>query len=313
MKAAISRIKLTESSIFKTINDKRKIDLTFVELNTVKLEELNTVIREIKDRQFPAMSTITDFINSGAFKFCWKKDSSSSIIYMPILPNTKGSTVDVSGVVINLSAFAKKKSLVDSDTGDIKEILDINYDVFFNLCFGAAAIMRNERILSNPIMIKSLRSCYVDIVGQLLQRSFGNPIYGDRFRFIISYFFHNGEIEAAGLAASTGFDDNKLRVLMQSHPEFFDRGRMNKLTINDMLDVMKEEFSNMKDISLDKLIVDSAPYLGSSGIYILDNIAYLLAVAAIKCRNDRTIFNGRHFSAFTDAKSIYNNALVTSM
>ncbi|MGL5714267.1 MAG: hypothetical protein ACRCX2_14700 [Paraclostridium sp.] len=280
------RILLSESELFSIINSKRKVDLSFLQ-NDIELSQLSSVIEDIKLRRFPALRQILNALSSKQITLCYTQNTSSGLVYAPVMDSGNKKII---GVKINLSKFAKKKVVVDSLTGDTKEVLDLNYEVLYNLLLGAICILNSDRCYFNSNLVKYLRTIWIDIVQQILNRSFGNPIYGDKFRFVLGFFFHNGEVSAKDLAIATKFEPDKAAVLEASYPEFF--GKKDGLKITELLELIQEEFPNMKNIEVNSFIAAAVTMLGDSAFYLIDNQAYYLGVVAIKCRKDKDIFTG---------------------
>lgn len=285
MKLTRERIILTESELFKAVDKKRKLDLTFLSTE-VKPNEVAIPLRNIAERQMPLASSILQAVRNKQIVLNYVKGNKSSIVFMPLYSDSTGRIEKVS---VNVSKFAKSTQLVDPNTGDLSNAINIQYETLYDLLFGAFCILKSDKLLMDPKLTKFLRTIHIDITQQLLNRSFGNPIFGDKFRFVLGYFFHNGEIDALQLADVMNYDAGKAKVLISSNNEFFNK---KVITIYDLMDIIKIEFPNMKNIDVSKLIATAITLLGDSSYYIVDSLAYFVGVVAVKCRRNRDVFNG---------------------
>lgn len=287
------RILFFQSYLFNSLmqNSLKGADISFMndDQYKVNLKELDGPMNDLKTRHnLPGLRQIFNALSSQAIQFVYAKGNTSGIVYIPIMDKEKRNII---GVRINISRFAKKSTTVSTITGDTMEVLNIQYESLYTLLFGALSILNAQKCYTNPGLVKYLRTIYVDLVSQIMNRTFGNPIYGDKFRFVLSYFFHNGEIKAADLAQVTGFDLAKTQVMVSAYPDFFDKPE--GITIEDLLDVIREEFPNMKGVDLRSFISASIKFLGEAGFYLLDNQAYYLGVVAVRCRKEgKDIFGG---------------------
>lgn len=287
------RILFFQSYLFKSLlnSSLKGSDVSFMndDQYKVNLKDLDGPMSDLKSRHnLPGMRQIFNAISNQSIQFVFAKGNTSGIVFIPIMDKDKRQVI---GVRINLSRFAKKTMVVSTITGDTMEVLNINYETLYTLLFGALSILNTQSCYTNPNLVRYLRTIYVDLVSQIMNRTFGNPIYGDKFRFVLSYFFHNGEISARDLAQATGFDITKVQVMEASYPDFF--GKRSDITLQDLLDVIAEEFPNMKDVNMKKLTAAAITYLGESGFYLLDNQAYYLGVVAVRCRKEgKDIFGG---------------------
>ena len=301
-----SRVLLSKSELFNVINSKRKLDISFLK-NTINLSQLKGPIADIKLRRFPALRQIMNALTEKKIILCHTSNNSSGIVYSPVMDKQNKQIVSI---MVNLSKFAKKQVIVNTLTGDTEEVLNINYEILYNLLFGAVVSLNSRKCYLNGNLVKYLRTIYTDMMVQILTRSFGNAVYGDRFRFVIGYFFHNGEINAKDLAQMTKFDENKAAVVANAHPEFFS-GK--ELKVSDLLDLITEEFSNMKDVNMDAFIAGAVTMLGDSAFYLIDNQAYFLGIITIKCRRDKDIFTGHLLRSIEADKGTISSLILQSI
>lgn len=303
-----------ESYLFNVILAKspKMGDITFMNdpKYKVSLKDINNSIQEMKTRQnLPVLRQILNALTEQRIQLVCAPNNTSGVVYIPMMDKDKREII---GVRINISRVAKKKMTVNSLTGDTQEIVDINYEMLYTLLFGALAILNTNRCYNNPNLTKYLRTIYVDIVQQIMNRTFGNPIYGDKFRFVLAYFFHNGEIGATDLANNIKFDIGKAKILENSYPEFF--SKKGGITIEDLLELIAEEFPNMKDVSIDKFVSGAITMLGESAFYILDNQAYFLGVCAVRCRKEgKDVFGGMLLKLIDADKSQISNLILQSV
>lgn len=308
------RILLFESYLFNVLlnNAPRTSDISFMndDRYKVNLKDLTNSIEDMKTRSnLPVLRQILNALTNQQIQLIYAPNNTSGIVYIPIMDKDKRQII---GVRVNISRLAKKKVTVNQLTGDTMEIMDINYEMLYTLLFGAISILNANRCYNNPKLVTYLRTIYVDIVAQIMNRTFGNPIYGDKLRFILSYFFHNGEIGAVDLANATKYDMGKAKILENSYPDFFTkRGDIN---IEELLQLIAEEFPNMKDVNVKSFIAGSITMLGEGAFYMLDNQAYYLGVAAVRCRKEgKDVFGGMLLKSLDTDKAQISNLILQSI
>ena len=164
------------------------------------------------------------------------------------------------------------------------------FEVLYNLLLSAYVALKTEKIFNSPTVVSSMCELYTDIFSQLISRGFANPIDGEKFRFIVKYFFFNGKVKPEDLAESTRYGIDKYRALEIKHGDFFS-GR--ELSLEDLCNTIVAEFPPIAktNLNIKDLIIAAITGLGDSGVYILDNMPYLVAVMVAKLRRGR-MFNG---------------------
>lgn len=287
-------------------------DISFMndEKCRVNLKDISIPLEDMKTRQnLPALRQILSALTNQQIQLVFSNKNTSGVVFIPIMDKDKRQII---GVRVNISRFAKKQISVSSITGDTMEVMNINHEMLYTLLFGALTVLKSQRCYMNADLVKYLRGTYVDIVNQIMNRTFGNPIYGDKLRFILSYFFHNGEISAVDLAGVIKYDQGKAKILENSYPDFF--GNRKTVNIKELLELIAEEFPNMKDVTIDKFISGAITMLGESAFYMLDNQAYYLGVCAVRCRKEgRDVFGGMLLKTVDADKAQISNLILQSI
>lgn len=285
-----NRILLTKSEIYKAFESKNKsLDLSMMnKSNFIKIKDIEFVLNEIKMRNYPLTTLIMNALENGRIILTTSDKAGSSIQLIPAM-GTHSDKIET--VFVNCALISKKEKVVDNNTGDIKEATTIkSYEELYNLLLGAFVALNTNKILNDMSTLRIVAESYIDIVAQIISRAFGNPMDGDKLRFIVKNFFYNGIMTGEDLANVEKYNIDSARLLSSKYPEFFAIGEK---SLTSMLEVIAEEFPAMHDVTLEKFIGEGVKLLGANGVYMLDNYPYMFTVFTSRLRKDRSgIFNG---------------------
>lgn len=282
MELKSNRILISKSEVFNTINTEgnQKLDLSFMDKsNYISLKDLTKEIEEIKKRNFPLLRRVIEALESGKIILSKTSNAGSSIVYVY---GMDASNNVVEKVFVNMTKFIKTKKGVDGATGNFIDEIEVigGVDVLYNLLLSGYIGLNAKRVYTNPTISVLLRNAYADIISMIVSTNkFGNPIDGAKFRFIASQFFHNGTIEGVQLASALGYPADQAGILATKYPDFF-KTNAEGLRLSDMVDIINSEFPSISrnNFSTKGLIFGAVTTVGDTGVYLLDNHAYMLSV-----------------------------------
>lgn len=289
MRISPKRLILSASDVVNTINANisNKLDLSFVN-NIVKMSDLKLEFELMKTRNLPLLRSVYSAVECGDVIMCRANDVSSSIAFafgVDKITNT------VNKVFINLSRYIKVSNGVDTE-GNLNSKMEIigGFEVLYNLLLSGYVALKTEKIFNSPTVVNAMSELYTDTFSQLVSRGFANPIDGEKFRFIVKYFFFNGKVKGEDLAEVSRYGLDKFRTLEIKHEDFFS-GR--ELSLEDLVSIIVSEFPPIAktNMTVRDLVMACVTGFGDSGVYILDNMPYLVAVLVAKLRRGR-MFNG---------------------
>nr|DAG06005.1 MAG TPA: hypothetical protein [Myoviridae sp. ctkfK18] len=289
MRISPKRLILSASDVINTINANipKKLDLSFVN-NVIKMDDLKLEFELMKTRNLPLLRSVYQAVERGDIVMCRADNVSSSIGFAF---GVDKDTNTINKVFVNLVRYIKVSNGVDTE-GNLNNKMEIigGFEVLYNLLLSAYVALKTEKIFNSPTVVSSMCELYTDIFSQLISRGFANPIDGEKFRFIVKYFFFNGKVKPEDLAESTRYGIDKYRALEIKHGDFFS-GR--ELSLEDLCNTIVAEFPPIAktNLNIKDLIIAAITGLGDSGVYILDNMPYLVAVMVAKLRRGR-MFNG---------------------
>lgn len=293
MRLKSDRILLTATDSFNIINSEssQKLDLSFTDpKNFVPLEVLRTDIGLIRGRNFPLVRDVITALESGRIIVSTSNNVNASITYAPLMDkmNTR-----IEKVIINVARFSKSAKEIDPTTGEFREATTIigGYEVLYNALFGAYMMLMSQRVFMDSNATNVVREVYVDLFSQIISRNFGNPIDGDKFRFMVNHFFYDGDVTGMEVAQATKFQLDKAATLEGLYPDWF--CRQEKLSLSRFITILAEEFPSLSRRKLDPktFVIAVATSLGDNALYAIDNYAYLLAVLSTRSRKAK-IFPG---------------------
>ena len=283
------RILLTSGDVINTINANsgKKIDLSFVQ-HPVNLKDLEGDFTLMKSRSLPLLKSVISAVEYGSIVICKSSVSSSSVMFVFGL-NKSSNTIDK--VFVNIERISKITEVVNSQ-GQIREKVEIvgGYEELFNVLLAAYIGLKTNKVFNSPSVINVMSDLYVDTIAQIVSRNFGNPVDGEKFRFLTKYFFFDGQVKGTQLAELTRYGVDKFRPLEVKYPDFFEK---RGITLEEYIQVISAEFPSLLRGNIDtkNLIIAAVTGLGDNGVYMLDNMAYFLAIVVSKARRSK-LFKG---------------------
>lgn len=293
-----NRMLVSKSSIFQNIESKgKKYDLSMLDKkNFINLSDLNDVLGEIQMRNLPLTPFIIAELENGRIILTTSDSQGSSIQIMPALNDNNNTKV--SRVFVNCNLISKKEKKVNMNTGNLEEGVTVkNFEDLYNILLGAYVALNTDKIVNNMSVMREIGEVYIDMIAQIISRGFGNPMDGDKLRFIIKMFFYNGIITGEELASVEKYNIDSAKFLSTKYPEFFSRG--NK-TLEQFLEVVNDEFPTIKDCTVDKFIGECVKAFGSNAVLAVDNYPYLLSVLVTRMRKDRSGVYGGYILKLID-------------
>ncbi|MGL5315583.1 MAG: hypothetical protein ACRC92_20180 [Peptostreptococcaceae bacterium] len=302
-----NRIMLSKSSVYININSKSNIDLSMMDTkNNIKLSAIKNEIEMIKSRNFPAVPLIVGALESGKIVLTTSSKPGSSIQIIAAV--TDNGRIDK--VFVNVSAIAKMTKSVNPGSGEIEDVMTVsNYEELYDVLLGGYAALQTERIMENFMCSRELADKYTDLIAEVISRAFGNPIDGEKFRFITKQFFYNGTVGYTELSNIEKYSLDAAGVLGAKYPSFFEKNPKG-ITLEMYLSVLASEFPTMKDVSLQGFIAEAIKAFGSNAVYMVDNYPYLIAVFVNRSRKNKKVFNGYKLRSLEQgASTLLNNIL----
>lgn len=292
MKLSSNRILLSQTDLFTTINNNstNKIDLSFIEKRYhLDKNSFKTELDLIRSRNYPLLRQVLSALDNGQIVLCDNGNLKTSIVY--VFGTDKSD--NISNVFVNMSRYVTKENTVDASTGNIKQNISTvgGYEELFNLLLSAYVGLKAKQVYNNSKAVSILRNIYADIFSQLMSKSYGNPLDGETFRFIVSHFFYNGDISGQDLGMLLKYNQDRVTALMLKYPGYFDR--RDGIQLSEVIDLICKEFPSLarNELSTAGFIVNSASKIGDNALYILDNNTYFLAMCVAKSRRSK-VFTG---------------------
>lgn len=287
-----NRLLMSNTDVYKIINSQAntKLDLSFVDKsNHVSPDMIRTDLDLIKTRNLPCMRQVIEAVESGRIILCRTNNVSSSIVYV-FGSKTGGNTIDT--VFVNISRFSKLERSVTA-TGDMieKPVVIGGYEVLYNVLIGAYMGLNVNRVFLGASTTTKIREIYTDLFSQVVSRQIGNPIDGVKFRFMVDHFFFNGQATGAEVAQLTKYQLDKAAALTSKYPEWF--ARRDSLSLNEFIGILAEEFPSLgrRGLTPESFVIACVTSLGDNAVYMIDNMAYLVAVITAKARKSK-VFAG---------------------
>lgn len=293
MRLKANRILMSNTDVYNIINSqsKSKLDLSFVDkANYINLSDIRTDLDLIKGRNFPLVRDIMNAVESGKIILSSTGNVSSSITYIYGMDKNNS---DIEKVFVNLARFSKISKGVDPATGEFRNTTTIigGYEVLYNLLYGAYVGLKAKKVFMDSGATTILRENYVDLFSQIISRNFGNPVDGDKFRFLVNHFFFDGDVTGMDVAQATKFQLDKASTLQTQYPDWFDK--QDNLKLSRFIELLAKEFPSLsrRELNPTTFVIAGASSLGDNAVYALDNFAYLLTVLATRARKAK-IFPG---------------------
>ena len=297
MRLKPNRIMISKSEVLDTIYKgagAHASDLGFASKAENRLNPImfKNEIESIKDRNFPLSKQVLDALKSGKIILGRNTENTGSVLFAYGMDSSKREIVKV---FINMTKFIQVvPGKIDINTGEplSKVVLKGGYEEFYNLLLAAYVGMNAEKCYNSPTITKMTRQFYTDMMAQITSRNFGNPGDGVKFRFITDVLFYNGELSGREVAEITMFSLDTANMLASNYPDFFNKNPEG-LKIERWIEIINAEFQVFKEpLKLNKFIVGGVNGLGENGIYMIDNMAYILSIMTAKCRRSKAINGG---------------------
>lgn len=297
MRLKPNRIMISKSEVLDTIYKgagAHASDLGFASKAENRLNPImfKSEIENIKDRNFPLSKQVLDALKSGKIILGRNTENTGSVLFAYGMDYSKREIVKV---FINMTKFIQVvPGKIDINTGEplSKVVLKGGYEEFYNLLLAAYVGMNAEKCYNSPTITKMTRQFYTDMMAQITSRNFGNPGDGVKFRFITDVLFYNGELSGREVAEITMFSLDTANMLASNYPDFFNKNPEG-LKIERWIEIINAEFQVFKEpLKLNKFIVGGVNGLGENGIYMIDNMAYILSIMTAKCRRSKAINGG---------------------
>lgn len=292
MKLLSNRILLSNTDLFTTINNNstNKIDLSFTEKKYhLDKDNFKTELDLIRSRNYPLLRQVLNALETNQIILCNNNNLKTSVVY--VFGTDKSD--NISTVFINMARYVKSEQAVDPSTGNIKYNISTTggYEELYNLLLSAYIGLKAKLVYNNSKAVSILRNIYADIFSQLMSKSYGNPLDGETFRFIVSHFFYNGDISGQDLGMLLKFNPDRVTALMLKYPGYFDR--RDGIQLSEVIDLICKEFPSLarNELNTAGFIINSASKIGDNALYILDNNTYFLAMCVAKARRSK-VFTG---------------------
>lgn len=292
MKLSTNRILLSQTDLFTTVNNNssNKIDLSFTEKRYhLNPEDFKTELELIRSRNYPLLRQVLNAVDTKQIVLCNNNNLKTSVVY--VFGTDKSD--NISTVFINMARYITTAQAVDPATGNIKMNISTagGYEELYNLLLSAYIGLKAKLVFNNSKAVSILRNIYADIFSQLMSKSYGNPLDGETFRFIVSHFFYNGDISGQDLGMLLKYNPDRVAALMLKYPGYFER--RDGIQLSELIDLICKEFPSLARNDLNTLgfIINSASKIGDNALYILDNNAYFLAMCVAKSRRSK-VFTG---------------------
>lgn len=288
------RMVISESDALHLLykNSNSKMNLDFIDpKNHIKPEEIATEMSMIKTINYPLLRQVVYAVEDGQIIMC-DGDAGSSCVFLPAV-NSSGQ---IQKMFVNISRIVTRSNMVDPHTGNIIKKASIvgGHDALYALLLAAYAGLNAKKVYNNPTAITAIRNIYCDMFSHLMSRSFGNPIDGEKFRFLTSHFFFDNEINGMDLAQLLKYKPDQVNAINISTPGWLIDNGSDTLLLSEFIDkVLVKEFPSLSrnKLSASMFVYNSVSMMGDTGIYMLDNLVYLLCAIVAKCRKSK-VFSG---------------------
>lgn len=283
MNLKLERIMSSKSEVLEIIKQKgRTLDLSFADpKNHIKSKIFDAELNMISKLQLPLRSQVLSALEQK--RIILGKSNTNIGSSLLFVFGTDGQNGVVKTVFVNMTKFVKNSRTVDPETGDYIDgvTLQGGWEVLWELLYSAYIALNADKVYKNNDITRLIKTYYTDAMAQITSYSAGNPGDGVKFRFITDYFFYNGSVPVVDLAEGVRFNVTTAKVLKEQYPNFFDAKK--SLTLEDYCNIINSEFKTFKKpISPESYVASGITSLGDTGVYLLDNQVYLLAIMAAK-------------------------------
>lgn len=288
-----NRVLMSNSQVFNVINSQAttKLDLSFMDkANFVKISDIDADLTLIEKTNAPLAGAIVKAVRMGKIVLGHTDSMKSSIVFMYGMDKNKTS---IENVFVNITRYSKIEKTVDFTTGEQVNKYTIvgGYEVLYNILLSAYVGMNAQKVYNSPSVVTKLRSIYADIFSRVTSYRFGNPGDGEKLRFLVTWFFYNGEVAARDLATSVNFRPGEMAVLATKYPVLNEHREIN---LGEFLAILGQEFPSLTKKGIDKpinFILETVSSIGDNAVYALDNQPYFLSVVVSRARKSK-IFPG---------------------
>lgn len=300
-----NRLLMSNTDVYKIINSQAntKLDLSFMDKsNLLTPESIAGDLELIKTRNLPMMRQVVEAVESGKIVLCRNNNVSSSIVYVF---GSKNGDSNIDKVFVNVTRFSKEEKKV-TPTGDMINIPVIigGYEVLYNVLIGAYMGLNVNRVFLGASVTNKVREIYTDLFSQIMSRNFGNPIDGEKFRFMVNHFFYNGQVTGTEVAQATRFQLDKAAALASQYPDWF--VRRDSLGLSEFIEILAQEFPSLsrRNLTPENFVIACVTSVGDNAVYMIDNFAYLIAVITAKARRSKVFAGYMLKSVEKDATSL---------
>ena len=312
MRVLPNKVLLSKSDVWNNLEG--RADMSFTEeKNILSEDQLNEYIHQMKELRMDFAREIIQCIRSKKIRIGRaNSNSGSSVVYY--YGQHEGST-DVKFVIVNVSRFIKVGKKTNSD-GELEEKINYGGGVkeFHALLFGAYIGLHTRELVNTKKIMETVAEFYVNTFCEIVSRGFGNPMDGEVMRFLVYYYYYNAQIPANDLGSSLGIEPGKIKLLTTTHTKFFSS---KTLQLSDLCETANDEFNESFNretpsnpgvplkLSVKNIVTQSAAGLGDSGIYILDNWAYMFGAIGCYLRKPiNTAFTGYTFKKVKNSSGL---------
>lgn len=306
-----NRVLMSDSQVFNVINSQAqtKLDLSFMDkANHVNLADIDADLTLIEKTNAPLADAIVRAVRMGKIILGRTNSMKSSIVFMYGMDK---SETKIEIVFVNITRYSKLETAVDFRTGEqIKKSTIIGgHEVLYNLLLSAYIGMNAQKVYNSPSVVNRIRSIYSDVFSRITSYRFGNPGDGEKLRFLVTWFFYNGEVSARDLATSMNFRPGEVAALVTKYPLL---SKTSNIQLGEFLAMLGEEFPSLAKKNIGNpinFILETVSSIGDNAVYMLDNQPYFLSVVVSRARKSK-IFPGYMLKDIeSDAGSLMSSIL----
>lgn len=306
-----NRVLMSDSQVFNVINSQAqtKLDLSFMDkANHVNLADIDADLTLIEKTNAPLADAIVRAVRMGKIILGRTNSMKSSIVFMYGMDK---SETKIEIVFVNITRYSKLETAVDFRTGEqIKKSTIIGgHEVLYNLLLSAYIGMNAQKVYNSPSVVNRIRSIYSDVFSRITSYRFGNPGDGEKLRFLVTWFFYNGEVSARDLATSMNFRPGEVAALVTKYPLL---SKTSNIQLGEFLVMLGEEFPSLAKKNIGNpinFILETVSSIGDNAVYMLDNQPYFLSVVVSRARKSK-IFPGYMLKDIeSDAGSLMSSIL----
>lgn len=288
-----NRVLMSNSQVFNVINSQAttKLDLSFMDkANHVNLADIDADLTLIEKTNAPLAGAVVRAVKMGKIILGHTDSMKSSIVFMYGMDKTKTS---IENVFVNITRYSKIEKTVDFRTGEQVNKYTIigGHEVLYNILLSAYIGMNAQRVYNSPSVVNKIRSIYADVFSRITSYRFGNPGDGEKLRFLVTWFFYNGEVSARDLAMSMNFRPGEVAAMITKYPIL---NQNSEIGLSEFLALLGQEFPSLTKKGIEKpinFILETVSSIGDNAVYMLDNQPYFLSVIVSRARKSK-IFPG---------------------